>query len=145
MLNKRERGRKMNKYVVFRVDNQMLGVSITNVEKVLRSINISKLPISNSYVEEVINYQNEILQLINIKRLFNMPTENVNNESNIIIIKKDESKVGIIVDEVDDIEEVDRDSLKSNMKNKYVEEVVLINNEIVSIISPNIVNIVGLE
>jgi purine-binding chemotaxis protein CheW len=132
--------KNMNKYVKFRVENQDFGILTANVEKITKLMSISKIPDSNFFVEGVINYQEEILPLINIKKLFNMQDTNINSSSNIIIINGDTRKAGIIVDEVDDIEEAMDDNSCTQIQSQYIEEVKILNGNIISILSPKIIN-----
>lgn len=130
----------MRKYVIFKVENEKYGVCAENVEKIQKLMNISQIPGFNYYVEGVINYQKQILPLINIKKLFNMQNQELCTTSSIVILKDEKGKAGIIVDEVDDIEEIDDDAPRSNIKNQFIEEVITLNDKIISILNSTIIN-----
>jgi purine-binding chemotaxis protein CheW len=130
----------MSKYVIIKVENQNFGISTENVEKILKLVNISKIPDSSYYVEGVINYQEQILPLINIKKLFNMSETGVDDNSSIIIIYEGDKKAGIIVDEVDDIEETADDKNSGKVQSQYIEEIKILNGNVISILSPNIIS-----
>lgn len=134
------RGKNMSKYVIFRVENEKYGVYAENVEKILKLTNISKIPGFNHFVEGVINYQKEILPLISIKKLFNLQNQEISTSSSVVIIKGDKSKAGIIVDEVEDIEETNDDASCTKMQSQYLEEVIIMNGNIISILSSKIIN-----
>ena len=137
-----ERGRNMQKYVIFKIENQSIGISTKNVEKILKLTTISKIPDSNFYVEGVINYQEQILPLINIKKLFNMSASDINENSSVIIVRGENGRAGIIVDEVDDIEDSNDDTNCTQVRSQYVEEVKILNGNITSILSPSIVGMI---
>jgi purine-binding chemotaxis protein CheW len=135
-----KRGRKMSKYVIIKVENQNFGISTENVEKILKLVDISKIPDSSYYVEGVINYQEKILPLINIKKLFSMTETDVKSNSSIIIISHDGKRAGIIVDEVDDIEETTDNKNSGQIQSQYIEEIKILNGNVISILSPNIIS-----
>lgn len=130
----------MRKYVIFRVENEKYGVYAENVEKIQKLQNISQIPGFNHFVEGVINYQKEILPLISIKKLFNLQNQEISTNSSVVIIKGDKSKAGIIVDEVEDIEETNDDTSCTKMQSQYLEEVIIMNGNIISILSSKIIN-----
>lgn len=135
----------MSKYVIFRVENEKYGVYAESVEKILKLTSISQIPGFNDFVEGVINYQKEILPLINIKKIFKMTNQEINKNSSIVIIKGDKSKAGIIVDEVDDIEETNEDTSCTRVQSQYIEEVIILNENIISILSSKIINAMELR
>jgi len=118
-----------------------MGISVQYVEKIMNSTLITKIPSDLNYIEGVINYHDEILTVINLKKLLNLDNSEKDADSlQIIILYFNGYKAGIIVDEVREIEDADETVPYLKMKSQYITGTMKLKNDIVSIINPNIVN-----
>ena len=131
----------MSNYITFTINQQVMGISVQYVEKIMNSTLITKIPNDLNYIEGVINYHDEILTVINLKKLLNLDYSEKDDVSlQIIILYFNGHKAGIIVDEVREIEDVDETVPYLKMKSQYITGTMKLKNEIVSIINPEIVN-----
>jgi len=131
----------MSNYITFTINKQVMGISVQYVEKIMNSTLITKIPSDLNYIEGVINYHDEILTVINLKKLLNLDNSEKDADSlQIIILYFNGYKAGIIVDEVREIEDADETVPYLKMKSQYITGTMKLKNDIVSIINPNIVN-----
>jgi purine-binding chemotaxis protein CheW len=61
---------------------------------------ITPLPCTPTFVIGLINVRGEILSVIDIKRLFDLPEIELTNHSKVIITQADEMELGILVDSI---------------------------------------------
>ena len=131
----------MSNYITFTINKQVMGISVQYVEKIMNSTLITKIPSDLNYIEGVINYHDEILSVINLKKLLNLDYSDKEDVSlQIIILYFNGYKAGIIVDEVREIEDVDDTVPYLKMKSQYITGTMKLKNDIVSILNPEIVN-----
>lgn len=130
----------MANFLVFSVEEQVLAVPTENVEKIMNFTAVRKIPGSHDFVEGALNYNNQIIPVINLKRLFGAGTNiSLSGVSQIIVIKSNQNKAAILVDDVKDIQASDENSAWLKMDSPHILGLMKLNNEIVSIINPEVV------
>lgn len=130
----------MTNYLVFSVEEQVLAVPTENVEKIMNYAAVTKIPDSLDFIEGVLNYNDQIIPVINLKRLLSMGTNiSLSGEPQIIVIKSNQIKAAILADDVKDIQSPDENSTCLKMDSPHVLGLIKLNNDIVSIINPEVV------
>ncbi|QZY56772.1 chemotaxis protein CheW [Crassaminicella profunda] len=115
-----------NQYVLFKLDNEYYGIDILHVETIEKVMDITRVPHAAHYVEGVINLRGEVVPVINLRKRFNLPQEELNDESRIIIISVEEMVVGLLVDASSEVLHFDFDAIdevpnfSDKLKNDYV-------------------------
>ena len=140
---------KMNKIVIFKIDNEEYAADITEVERILGYTEPTKIPEAPSSVRGVIKYQEIILPIIDLKERFHLSHNDKMNEAKIIVVKNESKYIGLIVDMVSEVidissENIDEapDIVKSQI-NRYVSGMVKIGNRIIILLDTN--KIVSME
>ncbi|PNR97989.1 chemotaxis protein CheW [Petrotoga olearia] len=96
------------KIVTFNIGKEKFGLDIMNVDAVIEYEETTKLPNASDYFEGVINYRNEeVLPIINLRRKFKMPNFEDKSHSKVIVLKIDQRRVGIMVDDVKNVRSID--------------------------------------
>ncbi|QGT99568.1 Positive regulator of CheA protein activity (CheW) [Candidatus Syntrophocurvum alkaliphilum] len=94
-------------YVIFYLlDNDLkyeLGIPIEDVSEIIRLNNITPLPDATDSIEGIINLRNKIIPVINVRHLFNIPSNNFSEQSRIVVFQYDDLITGVIVDEVTEV------------------------------------------
>ena len=124
----------MESYITFNIDNQIMGIDMLCVEKVIRLPKVIAIPNSVEYLEGVIDFQKAILPVINLKKKLNLEKCDVTPDSSVIIITNTNGKSGIIVDSVNDIISLDVIDLAKIPSSRYINGIVNINGSIVSLL-----------
>jgi len=93
-------------YVRFRLGpSELYGISYANLEEIMLVSDITQVPCTPPTIAGVINYRGELLTLIDLKQLFHTEQVEAGNETQVIVVKSDGVRVGIIIDEVDNNDE----------------------------------------
>ncbi|ACD21714.1 chemotaxis protein CheW [Clostridium botulinum] len=122
--------------VVFKLGNEYFAVETERVQSINDIMGITRVPKAPSYIKGLINLRGSIKSLVDINLLLNVDSSAEQN--NIIILTVKEEEIGISVDEVDevlDIEEKDIQRLDDNNNPDYVKGIVDYNNKLLTIIN----------
>jgi len=95
-----------NKIVLFSLDEPRYALYLSAVERVIRSLEITPLPKAPEKVLGVINLQGKIIPVIDIRKLFRLPTREINLEDLFIIAKTSQQTIALVVDSVEGVSEV---------------------------------------
>lgn len=100
------------KVLVFKLGNECYATNIMEVERILGYENPTILPDSPKFLDGVINYENTILPIINLVNKFNL-NQLKNIDKKIIVIKRENSKFGILVDSVTEVLTILEEDIKN--------------------------------
>ncbi|MCI5727186.1 MAG: chemotaxis protein CheW [Clostridium sp.] len=121
--------------VVFKLGQEHFGVETEKVQGINDMMQITIVPKAPKYIKGLINLRGMIKSLVDINLLLNLETNNEQN--NIIILKVEDEEVGISVDEVEevlDIDEKDIQKVENNKSNQYVKGIVNNSGRLLTII-----------
>jgi len=88
----------IDQYVIFKLENEYYGITIDFVETIEKVSEITRLPNAPIYIKGVINLRGEVIPVIDLRIRFGMDTQEITDESRIIILSYEEMVVGILVD-----------------------------------------------
>lgn len=129
-----------NKVVVFKIDNEEFAVNIIQVERILGYTEPTKIPESPEFIRGVITYQNEILPIMDLKKKFNLSNTELKDNPKIVVVKNGDKKVGLIVDLVFEVIDVDDSMIEEapnivkGISNKYISGMIKLNDRIIILI-----------
>lgn len=101
----------INKYVVFKLENEEYGIDILRVKEIKEMTRITRVPKTPGFVKGVINLRGEVIPVIDLRKKFNLERSNTEG-TRIIIVVVDEITVGLIIDSSSEVIEIDRDSIE---------------------------------
>ncbi|WP_294352356.1 chemotaxis protein CheW [uncultured Clostridium sp.] len=129
---------KEMKILIFSLNGEHYATDITDVERILRYIEPTKMPDVPEFVEGVINYGDEILPILNLSKKFKFSSnDEVNYEEKKIIVIKRGNKFGVIVDIVYEVTDISNDifekapKITSAISKNYIKGLVKLNGEII--------------
>ena len=99
-------------FVVFHIGKERYAVPIEQVNEIIGYVAPTKIPLSREYILGVINLRGRIIPIINLGQKICIKNEKRNDEQKIIIIEDSEGAFGAIVDEVEDVTRIPKDSIK---------------------------------
>jgi purine-binding chemotaxis protein CheW len=104
--------------VSFKLGKETFGVKVSQVREIGKVENITKIPKMPNYIEGVMNLRGQITTVIDLKKRFNIDGDKSGNTaaSRIIVAEIGDTQIGIIVDEVEDVMRVPRQSISSPPK-----------------------------
>ena len=95
-------------YIVIRLGEEQYGINIGYVD------NIVRMPRVQDYFRGVINLRGEVVPVMSLRRRFGLETDEYTGATRIIILKlKDQSLVGVVVDEVKEVVNLDLSTIES--------------------------------
>jgi len=90
-------------WVTFRLDNETYGINVMQVQEVLRYTEIAPVPGAPNYVMGIINLRGNVVTVIDTRERFGLPSQDLSDNTRIVIIETDEQVVGILVDAVAEV------------------------------------------
>lgn len=134
-------------FVVFRLDDQLYGVNIKSVQIIEKLKTVMRVPKAPRCVQGVMNLRGDIIPVISIRKLFDMDEFVASEESRIVIIKIEESLVGIIVDGVKEVLDLSTEQIEGiqnvqPLTNQYISGIGKVEEEGIIITLLNLNNVI---
>jgi purine-binding chemotaxis protein CheW len=89
--------------VVLRLDNQLYGLKLHTVERVIQAIEVSPLPGAPASVMGAVNVQGQVLPVFNLRQRFGLPEQPLSLSDQIVLAHTAQRLVGVCVDAVDGV------------------------------------------
>jgi purine-binding chemotaxis protein CheW len=105
---------KQYKILVFTLDELACALHISNVVKVIRALEISKLPKAPEIIKGIIYFKGQIIPVVDIRKRFGHLRREVEADDRIIIADTGKRKVAFFVDSVSKIKEMESHQLESS-------------------------------
>lgn len=97
----------LKKYVAFKIGRELYALNITHVKKIEDTKDIREIPNTDAEVKGIIDFQGEqIVPIIDLRTLFNIHSAHDEHIPFIIISNVNDTWIGFIVDEVDEVIEI---------------------------------------
>ena len=89
--------------VSFRLATEEYGVDISQVQEIIRMVEITHVPRAPRFMEGVINLRGQLIPIIDLRTRFGMPRINATKSTRIIVTEIGSKRVGIVVDSVSEV------------------------------------------
>ena len=103
-------------YLSFEIDEELFGVNLGNLNQIIESPELTKVPKSSDLLEGIIYHNDELLPIVNFQRWLNLNTEVKGSRSNILVLelKTDEGsiEVGLMVDKVLEVVHFEKEQIE---------------------------------
>lgn len=125
------------KVLIFSINGEFYAADIMEVERILGYEETTKIPDSPDFVEGVINYSGSILPVISLTKRFGLGESENKKDSKIIVSKQNQNKIGIIVDVVSEVKNIDPSTIEappdivSGISKRYVKGLIKIEGKII--------------
>ena len=122
--------------VIFKVNDEQFAVEASKVQSINDMMEITKVPKSEIYIKGLINLRGNIISLLDINLLLDIE-KGTELQENIIILNLEEESVGVTVDQVDEVLEIEEDlieKVETDMKRAYIKGVINFKDRIVTLI-----------
>ncbi len=100
-----------NKYIIFQVAKALFGIELLFVEEITKIIKGTFIPYVENYITQLMNIRGELVALFDLRRKFNLRPKTIES-SRIIIIKYDDSLIGLKTDAVKFILNIEKNKIK---------------------------------
>lgn len=115
---------KLKKFAVFRIGEQDFGIEVIRVVEILNMQKAHTIPELPDFISGVITVRGEVIPLLDLRKRFNIKSPE--EEGRIIIVKYDNEKIGLLVDDIKEIisfgtgEIITPPSIFKGVKKKYL-------------------------
>ena len=102
------------KMISFTLAGKDYGIDILKVKEIRKAGNFTKVPNTPIYVRGVDNLRGDIIPIIDLRTMFNLPAESKDNTSleNIVILRLDSLVLGIVVDTIEKVVGISSESIQ---------------------------------
>lgn len=121
--------------VIFKLNDEQFAVETAKVQGINDMMEITKVPKAPSHIKGLINLRGSIISLLDINLLLDLPKDI--NQTNIIILNMNEEQVGITVDQVDEVLEIEEsliERIDDERRKGYIKGVINFKDRIVTLI-----------
>lgn len=122
--------------VVFKLADEQFAVETAKVQSINDTMGITKVPKAPKHIKGLINLRGNIISLLDINLLLDIE-KNENGQNNIIILEMEDELVGITVDQVDEVLDIDEnmiEKIESDRKKAFLKGVINFKDRIVTLI-----------
>ena len=119
-----ENQKDAQKYAVFKIGEENFGIEINRVVEILSSQKVHSIPDLPDFLSGVITVRGQIIPLLDLRRRFGVLQSS--GKELIIVIRYDNEKLGVLVDQVKEIATFKRDEILNppaifkGLKRKYL-------------------------
>lgn len=94
---------KILQWVTFQLEEETYGINVMQVQEVLRYSEIAPVPGAPDYVLGIINLRGNVVTVIDTRTRFGLPTNEISDNSRVVIIEAEQQVIGILVDSVAEV------------------------------------------
>ncbi len=127
-------------WVTFRLDDEVYGINVMQVQEVLRVTEIAPVPGAPDYVLGIINLRGNVVTVIDTRMRLGLSSHEQDDSTRIVIIEADKQVVGILVDSVAEVVDLRMSEVESapNVGNdessKYIQGVASRDGELLILV-----------
>ena len=129
------------KYLTFLVGDVGYGIEISYVVEIISVQEITLVPHTHSYVKGIINLRGTVIPVIDMAMRFGQGEVVYTEKTCIIVLSMDDMSVGILVDGVQDVSDIDDENIQDPpkitgniMKNFFINAVGVSGSEVLQLI-----------
>lgn len=109
----KETNNELKQYIVVKLGREQYGININYVQNIVRMQSITRVPKAPFYIKGVINLRGEIIPVMSLRLRFGIEEEAHSNETRIIILKISGHPIGVIVDAVREVIEIQDNEIQT--------------------------------
>jgi len=105
-----------NRYLTFYLEDELYGMDIASVQEIIAMMKTTPVPKTPKSVEGVMNLRGNIIPVVSLRTLFDMPKKEHEMYTAIVIIKFNGISIGFIVDRVEEVVNITDEQLSEPPK-----------------------------
>lgn len=98
--------------VTFKLGDENFGLDIMNVQEIIRTPRITRVPRSPVYIDGITNLRGHILPVIDIRTKFGMPKTELDASTRVIVVDVNGKQLGLNVDAVSEVLRIDGNAIE---------------------------------
>lgn len=128
-------------YVVFRLGKEDFALDIHSVTTIEKTLVAARVPRTPCFIKGVVNLRGEIVPVMDLSIRFGLTPTPETEETRIVIVKVGEASLGLIVDEVEDVLYLSKESIENvsnystDLSMDFITGVGKVNDRIITILN----------
>jgi purine-binding chemotaxis protein CheW len=126
--------------VSFKIGNEEFGIDILNVQEIIKTVQITKVPNSPEFVEGIINLRGKVIPVMDLRIRLNLERKAQDKDTRIIVVEINSKTVGFIVDEVNEVLRIPKSitepppEMVTNINSEYITAVGKLEDRLITLI-----------
>jgi purine-binding chemotaxis protein CheW len=96
-----------SQFCTFYLDKLLFGVELKGVQEVMRSLEMTKVPLAPAVVSGLINLRGQIVTAVDLRRRLELPPAAAGVHAMNVVVRSEDGAVSLLVDEIGDVVEVE--------------------------------------
>jgi len=101
-----------SQFCTFYLDKLLFGVELKGVQEVIRSLEMTKVPLAPQVVSGLINLRGQIVTAVNLRRRLELEAAPPGTPVMNVVVRSVDGAVSLLVDEIGDVVEVDENTFE---------------------------------
>jgi purine-binding chemotaxis protein CheW len=102
-----------SQFCTFYLDKLLFGVELKGVQEVIRSLEMTKVPLAPDVVSGLINLRGQIVTAVNLRRRLELEPAPAGTLAMNVVVRSADGAVSLLVDEIGDVVEVEESSFEA--------------------------------
>jgi purine-binding chemotaxis protein CheW len=103
---------QISQFCTFYLDSLMFGVELKSVQEVIRSLEMTKVPLAPAVVSGLINLRGQIVTAVDLRRSLELEPAPPGQLAMNVVVRSEDGAVSLLVDEIGDVLEVDESTFE---------------------------------
>ncbi len=99
-------------FCTFYLDDLLFGVPVLSVQEVMRSQEMTRVPLAHPVVKGLINLRGQIVMAVDLRERLGLQERSDHKPSMNVVVRTKDGAVSLLVDEIGDVVEVDEGTLE---------------------------------
>ncbi len=100
--------RELVQLCIFELADRLFGLSIFDVQEILENTEITPVPTTPHFLRGVINLRGDIVPVVDIRGILQLPVKERTRESRIMILNIGKIRLGILVDAITEVRQIEK-------------------------------------
>ena len=96
-----------SQFCTFYLDKLLFGVELKGVQEVIRSLNMTKVPLAPEVVSGLINLRGQIVTAVDLRQRLELDPRPPDTLAMNVVVRSEDGAVSLLVDEIGDVVEVE--------------------------------------
>jgi purine-binding chemotaxis protein CheW len=101
-----------SQFCTFYLDKLLFGVALKGVQEVIRSLEMTKVPLAPEVVSGLINLRGQIVTAVDLRRRLELEPSPPGTLAMNVVVRSQDGAVSLLVDEIGDVVEVEETSFE---------------------------------
>src|SRR5580698_11608894 len=101
-----------SQFCTFYLDKLLFGVELKGVQEVIRTLEMTRVPLAPDVVSGLINLRGQIVTAVDLRRRLELEPAPPGTHPMNVVVRSEDGSVSLLVDEIGDVVEVEEDTFE---------------------------------